>query len=96
MYNCWPHENKTIPQFSLIYSGEFHDVNVNSDGTNKAMWCHDASNWSPDNGLRYGTQVHVYNPTKDKYLWSYKLVTLLDQILIQVQYSVRGSKVRLH
>ena len=50
----------------MIYGGQFHDADENSDGTNNAMWSHSASNSSADNGLWYypdGTQVPLYNQT---------------------------------
>ena len=46
----------------MIYGGQFFNVDVNSDGTNDALWCQSANNGS-NIGLWYypnGTQVPLF------------------------------------
>ena len=52
-----------IPNFSMIYAGQFYDIDRNGDKTNDAMWCQSANNCS-NIGLWYypnGTQVPLFN-----------------------------------
>ena len=47
----------------MIYAGQFFDVDVNSDGTNDALWCQSANNGF-NIGLWYypnGTQIPLFN-----------------------------------
>ena len=47
----------------MIYAGQFFDGDVNSDGTNDALWCQSANNGS-DIGLWYypnGTRVPLFD-----------------------------------
>ena len=47
----------------MIYAGQFYNVDVNSDGTNDALWCQSANNGS-NIGLWYypnGTQVPLFD-----------------------------------
>ena len=73
-------ENRILPDFSMIYGGQFH----NGDGTDDALWCQSANNGF-NIGLWYypnGAQVPLFMET---------LVTVYH-----VQYSLRGLQVRLH
>ena len=57
-----PYVNKTIPDYSMIYAGQFFDVDQNNDGTNDALWCQSANNGS-DIGVWYypnDTQVPLF------------------------------------
>ena len=57
-----PYENRTIPDFSMIYAGQFFDIDKNNDGINDALWCQSANNGS-DIGLWYypnGTQIPLF------------------------------------
>ena len=56
-----------IPDFSMIYAGQFFDIDKNNDGTNDALWCQSANNGS-NIGLWYypnGTQVPLFNEAFD-------------------------------
>ena len=62
-----PYQNKTIPDFSLLYAGQFYDVDVNNDNTNDALWCQSANNGS-NIGMWYypdGTQVPLFTGAFD-------------------------------
>ena len=62
-----PYVNKIIPDYSMIYAGQFYAVNQNSDSTNDALWCQSANNDS-DIGVWYypnGTQVPLFTGTVD-------------------------------
>ena len=51
----------------MIYAGQFYNTDLNSDGTNDALWCQSANDDS-DIGLWYypnGTQVPLFNRTFD-------------------------------
>ena len=51
----------------MIYAGQFFDIDVNSDGTNDALWCQSANDGS-NIGLWYypnGTQVPLFNRAFD-------------------------------
>ena len=55
-------QTSKIPNFSMIYAGQFFDIDQNGDGTNDALWCQSANNGS-DIGLWYypnGTQVPLF------------------------------------
>ena len=57
-----PYVNKIIPDYSMIYGGQFYDVDQNEDGTNDALWCQSANSGS-DIGVWYypnGTQVPLF------------------------------------
>ena len=46
----------------MIYAGQFYEIDLNSDGTNDALWCQSANNGS-DIGVWYypnGTQVPLF------------------------------------
>ena len=58
-----PYENRIIPDFSIIYAGQFHNGDRNGDGTDDYLWCQSANNGS-NIGLWYypnGTQVPLFN-----------------------------------
>ena len=58
-----PYENKTIPDFSMIYETQVYHIDRYEDGTNDALWCQSANNGS-DIGLWYypnGTQVPLHS-----------------------------------
>ena len=58
-----PYENRTIPDFSTIYAGQFYDGDRNGDGVTDALWCQSANSGS-NIGLWYypnGTQVPLFN-----------------------------------
>ena len=57
-----PYVNKIIQNYSMIYAGQFYDVDRNEDGTNDALWCQSANN-DFDIGVWYypnGTQVPLF------------------------------------
>ena len=57
-----PYVNKIIPDYSMIYAGQFYGVDQNNDGTTDALWCQSANNGS-DIGVWYypnGTQVPLF------------------------------------
>ena len=63
-----PYENMIIPNFSMIYAGQFYDIDVNSNGIVDALWCQSANSGS-DIGLWYypnGTQVPLFNGNFDQ------------------------------
>ena len=47
-----PYENRIIPDFSIIYAGQFHNGDQNGDGIVDVLWCQNANN-SSDIGLWY-------------------------------------------
>ena len=62
-----PYEDTIIPNFSLLYAGQFFDVDKNSDGTSDALWCQSANN-GPNIGVWYypdGTQVPLFTGAFD-------------------------------
>ena len=62
-----PYKNRTTPDFSMIYAGEFYDIDKNNDSINDALWCQSANNGS-DIGLWYypnGTQVPLSSEAFD-------------------------------
>ena len=64
-----PYENQTIPDYSMIYAGQFYDVDVNNDSNNTvdALRCQSANNGS-DIGVWYypnGTQVPLFTGALD-------------------------------
>ena len=62
-----PIKNMIIPDFSMIYTGQFINDDRNGDGTNDALWCQSANN-SSNIGLRYypnGTQVPLFTGAFD-------------------------------
>ena len=64
-----PYENRTIPDFSMIYGGQFYNIDKNNDvsNVNDALWCQSANNGF-DIGLWYypdGTQVPLFNGAFD-------------------------------
>ena len=69
-----PYENKTIPDYSMIYAGQFYDVDQNNDANNivDAFWCQSANSGS-DIGVWYypnGTQVPLFTGAFDDTLAS--------------------------
>ena len=57
-----PYVNKTIPDYSMIYAGQFYDIDQDTDGTNDGLWCQSANSGS-DIGVWYypnGTQVPLF------------------------------------
>ena len=59
-----PYEDEIIPDYSMIYGGQFYNVDQNNDpnNTNDALWCQSANNGS-DIGVWYypnGTQVPLF------------------------------------
>ena len=64
-----PYVNKIIPDYSMIYAGQFYntDQNIDSNNTNDALWCQSA-NSSSDVGVWYypnGTQVPLFTGAFD-------------------------------
>ena len=62
-----PYENKVIPDYSMIYAGQFYAVDQNNDGTNDALWCQSANSDS-DIGVWYypnDTQVPLFTGAFD-------------------------------
>ena len=62
-----PYVNKVIPDYSMIYAGQFYNIDQNHDGTNDALWCQSANNDS-DIGVWYypnGTQVPLFTGAFD-------------------------------
>ena len=58
-----PYETKIIPDFSMIYAGQFFDGDANNDGTFDDLWCQSANN-GPNIGQWYypdGTVVPFGN-----------------------------------
>ena len=59
-----PYVNKIIPDYSMIYAGQFYDIDQDDDsqGINDALWCQSANSGS-DIGVWYypnGTQVPLF------------------------------------
>ena len=57
-----PYETRIIPDFSMLYAGQFFNIDQNNDGTNDAIWCQSGNNDS-NIGLWYypnGTQVPLF------------------------------------
>ena len=59
-----PYVDKIIPDYSMIYAGQFYNVDQNNDPNNivDALWCQSANSGS-DIGLWYypiGTQVPLF------------------------------------
>ena len=55
-------ENRIIPDFSIMYAGQFYYVYQNGDGTDDDLWCQSANDGS-NIGLFYypnGTQVPLF------------------------------------
>ena len=62
-----PFEDTIITNFSLLYAGQFFDIDINSDGVNDALWCQSANNGF-DIGLWYypdGTQIPLFTGAFD-------------------------------
>ena len=64
-----PYVNKIIPDYSMIYAGQFFDVDQNNDPNDIAdsLWCQSANNGS-DIGVWYypnGTQVPLFTGAFD-------------------------------
>ena len=62
-----PYVNKIIPDYSMIYAGQFYNIDLNHDGTTDALWCQCANNGS-DIGVWYypnGTQVPLFTGAFD-------------------------------
>ena len=56
-------ENRILPDFSMIYGGQFHNGDWNGDGTDDVLWCQSANNGF-NIGLWYypnGTQVPLFS-----------------------------------
>ena len=63
-----PYVNKIIPDYSMIYAGQFYNIDQNNDpnNTNDALWCQSAN--SSDIGVWYypnGTQVPLFTGAFD-------------------------------
>ena len=64
-----PYMNKIIPDYSMIYAGQFYDVDRNEDANNinDALWCQSAKS-SSDIGVWYypnGTEVPLFTGAFD-------------------------------
>ena len=62
-----PYEDETIPDYSMIYAGQFYDIDQDTDGTNDGLWCQSANSGS-DIGVWYypnGTQVPLFTGAFD-------------------------------
>ena len=64
-----PYVNKIIPGYSMIYAGQFYNIDQNNDpnNTNDALWCQSANSGS-DIGVWYypnGTQVPLFTGAFD-------------------------------
>ena len=62
-----PYEDETIPDYSMIYAGQFYGDDQDTDGTNDGLWCQSANNGS-DIGVWYypnGTQVPLFTGALD-------------------------------
>ena len=62
-----PYVNKIIPDYSMIYAGQFYDVDLNKDGINDALWCQSANSGS-DIGVWYypnDTQIPLFTGAFD-------------------------------
>ena len=62
-----PYEKKLIPDFSMIYGGQFYNIDQNGDDSNDALWCQSANSGS-NIGLWYypnGTQVPLFTGAFD-------------------------------
>ena len=62
-----PYVNKIIPDYSMIYAGQFFNIDKNMDGTNDGLWCQSANNGS-DIGVWYyhnGDKVPLFTGAFD-------------------------------
>ena len=64
-----PYENTIIPDYSMIYAGQFFNIDQNNDDNNinDALWCQSANNGS-DIGVWYypnGNQVPLFTGAFD-------------------------------
>ena len=62
-----PYVNKILPDYSMIYAGQFYGHDQNNDNTNDALWCQSANNDS-DIGVWYypnGTQAPLFTGAFD-------------------------------
>ena len=62
-----PYEDEIIPDYSMIYAGQFYGHDQDNDGTNDGLWCQSANNGS-DIGVWYypnGTQVPLFTGAFD-------------------------------
>ena len=62
-----PYVDEIIPDYSMIYAGQFYAIDLNNDGTNDALWCQSANSGS-DIGVWYypdGTQVPLFTGAID-------------------------------
>ena len=62
-----PYVDEIIPDYSMIYAGQFFNIDQDTDGTNDALWCQSANN-SSDIGVWYypnGTQVPLFTGALD-------------------------------
>ena len=62
-----PYVDKIIPNYSMIYAGQFYGDDQDTDGTADALWCQSANNGS-DIGVWYypnGTQVPLFTGALD-------------------------------
>ena len=83
-----PYVNKIIPDYSMIYAGQFFNIDQNKDANNinDALWCQ-STNSGSDIGVWYypnGTQVPLFTGAFDS----------IHQH--QVHYLVKVSMDRLH
>ena len=63
-----PYETRVLPDYSMIYASQFHDVDHTSDGISDALYCQSANTGS-NIGLWYrpdGTQVPLYTGPFDE------------------------------
>ena len=62
-----PYEDEIIPDYSMIYAGQFYGDDQDNDGTNDGLWCQSANSGS-DIGVWYypnGTQVTLFTEAFD-------------------------------
>ena len=64
-----PYVNKIIPDYSMIYAGQFYNIDQNNDpnNINDALWCQSANSGN-DSGVWYypnGTQVPLFTGALD-------------------------------
>ena len=58
-----PYENRTIPDYSMIYASQFYNDDKNNDSFNDALWCQSANNVT-NIGVWYypnGTEVPLFD-----------------------------------
>ena len=62
-----PYVNKIIPNYSMIYAGQFYGDDQDIDGTTDALWCQSANSGSDIGVWHYpnGTQVPLFTGVFD-------------------------------